>query len=142
MSSREPSKNNQHESPFPLKRRDLLRTGTLGIGSLALSHLLTKEVQADGLHHPPRAKNVIFLYMDGGPSQVDSFDPKPRLQKDHGKPFAMKIEPTQFNNIGKTLQSPWKFKRYGECGLPVSDLFPHVGRHADKLCVVRRLVGW
>jgi hypothetical protein len=83
---------------------------------------------------------VIFLYMDGGPSQVDTFDPKPRLQREHGRPFAMKMEPTQFNNNGLTLGCPWAFRRYGECGLPVSDLFPHVARHADDLAVVRSMV--
>ena len=68
-----------------INRRDLLRTGTLGIGSLALSHLLTNESQASGLHHPPRAKNVIFLHMVGGPSQMDTFDPKPELDKWDGR---------------------------------------------------------
>jgi hypothetical protein len=77
--------------------------------------------------------------MDGGPSQIDTFDPKPRLQKDHGKPFAMAIEPTQFNDNGSTLASPWKFRRHGESGIPVSDLFPHVARHVDSLAVVRSL---
>ena len=65
--------------------------------------------------------------MDGGPSQVDTFDPKPRLTPEHGQPFKMKMEPTQFNNNGNTLGCPWKFKQYGQSGMPVSDLFPHVG---------------
>ena len=90
-------------------------------------------------HFPPKVKNIIFLYMDGGVSQVDSFDPKPRLDKDNGKPFPSKIEPTQFNNIGKTLASPWKFKRYGKSGIPVSDLFPHMAQHADDLAVIRSM---
>ena len=90
-------------------------------------------------HFPAKAKSVIFLYMDGGVSQVDSFDYKPRLEKDNGKPFSAKINPTQFDNIGKTLKSPWNFKRYGQSGLNVSDLFPHVGEMADELCVVRSM---
>jgi hypothetical protein len=90
-------------------------------------------------HHKPRAKNVIFLYMDGGPSQVDTFDPKPRLEKEHGLPFKMKVQPTQFDNVGNTLKSPWKFRRYGESGIPVSDLFPHVGGCVDDLCVIRSM---
>lgn len=91
-------------------------------------------------HFAPKARNVIFLYMDGGPSQVDTFDPKPRLLAEHGKPFALKMEPTQFNNNGTTFGSPWKFERYGQCGTPVSDLFPHVARHVDDLAVVRSMV--
>ena len=86
-----------------------------------------------------KVKHVIYLYMDGGPSQVDTFDPKPRLAKENGQPFKMKIEPTQFNNIGKTLNSPWKFKQHGECGTPVSELFPHVARHVDDMAVIRSM---
>jgi hypothetical protein len=77
--------------------------------------------------------------MDGGVSQVDSFDPKPALEKWNGQPFPSAIEPTQFNNIGNTLASPWKFRQYGQCGLPVSDLFPLTARHADKLAVIRSM---
>ncbi|MHC5003336.1 MAG: DUF1501 domain-containing protein [Planctomycetota bacterium] len=130
----------------PLTRREMLLQCAGGFGAIALAGLL-RESEAAGTarggvirpHHVPRARNVIFLYMDGGPSQVDTFDPKPRLASENGEPFKMTIEPTQFNNNGRTLASPWRFRRYGECGLPVSDLFPHVGRHADKLCVVRSM---
>jgi len=90
-------------------------------------------------HFRPRARNVIFLYMDGGPSQMDTFDPKPLLTKEHGEPFKMKMEPTQFNNNGNTLGSPWKFKQYGQSGLWVSDLFKHVATCADELAVVRSM---
>src|SRR5690606_10545834 len=90
-------------------------------------------------HFPARARNVIFLYMDGGPSQVDTFDPKPRLDRDHGKPFPMKIEPTQFDNVGNTLASPWKFRQYGESGIPVSDLFPNIAQHVDRMAVIRSM---
>jgi len=118
-----------------------------GFGAVALNSLLadpafgkTKSPFAPrSTHHHPKAKSVIFLYMDGGVSQVDSFDYKPRLEKDHGKPFSAKINPTQFDNIGKTLKSPWSFKEYGQCGLNVSDLFPYVGEMADNLCVVRSM---
>ncbi len=91
-------------------------------------------------HYRPKARNIIFLYMDGGPSQVDTFDPKPRLQKESGQPFKMKIEPTQFDNIGNCLGSPWKFHPRGRSGIPISDLFPHVAECADDLCVVRSMV--
>ena len=71
---------------FPLTRRELLAQAANGFGALALAALQQEERPRGGLHHPAKAKNVIFLYMDGGPSQVDTFDPKPRLEKDHGKP--------------------------------------------------------
>jgi hypothetical protein len=91
-------------------------------------------------HFPPRALSVIFLYMDGGPSQVDTFDPKPRLDREHGQPIKVKTHPTQFNNVGNVLRSPWPFRRYGESGIPVSDLFPNVGRCVDDLAIVRSVV--
>jgi len=90
-------------------------------------------------HFAPKVRNIIFLYMDGGVSQVDSFDPKPLLTKEHGQPFKMRMEPTQFNNNGNTLGSPWQFKNYGQCAMPVSDLFPHVGQCADDLAVIRSM---
>ena len=78
--------------------------------------------------------------MDGGPSQVDTFDPKPRLDKEHGQPIKMKVPPTQFNNVGTVLKSPWAFKQRGQSGLWVSDLFPQVAEMADELCVIRSMV--
>ncbi|HSU67249.1 MAG TPA: DUF1501 domain-containing protein, partial [Tepidisphaeraceae bacterium] len=90
-------------------------------------------------HYRARAKNVIFLYMDGGPSQVDTFDPKPLLTKEHGQPFKIKMEPTQFNNNGNTLGCPWQFRPGGKSGIPVSDLFPFVRDCADDLCVIRSM---
>ncbi|NNF44543.1 MAG: DUF1501 domain-containing protein [Phycisphaerales bacterium] len=128
----------------------MLRRCASGFGSIALAGLLDdaafgRRLSASaspstlGLHHRPRARNIIFLYMDGGPSQVDTFDPKPRLQRENGEPFKMKMERTQFNDNGAVLGSPWKFRRYGKQGLPVSDLFPHVGQCADDLCVVRSM---
>jgi len=83
---------------------------------------------------------VIFLYMDGGPSQVDTFDPKPRLDREHGQPIKTKTHPTQFNNVGNVLKCPWRFRQYGESGIPVSDLFPHVARRVDDLAIVRSVV--
>lgn len=128
----------------------MLRQCGMGFGALALASMLPREslasiLRADATpsplpHFRPKAKAVIFLYMDGGPSQVDTFDPKPRLQAESGQPFKMQIAPTQFNDNGLTLGSPWKFRNYGQSGLPVSDLFPHVGACADDLCVVRSMV--
>ena len=88
-------------------------------------------------HFPARARRVIFLFMPGGPSQVDTFDPKPRLTRDHGKP-APKL---YLGQTRKLLASPWKFRKQGESGLEVSELFPHVGACVDRLCVIRSMVG-
>src|SRR5262249_52281326 len=127
----------------PLTRRDMLRRCANGFGAVALAALWADRAAAASLtHHPARARNVIFLYMDGGPSQVDTFDPKPLLEKYHGRdPHAVfKVEPTQFNNVGKVMASPWKFQRRGQSGLWVSDLFPHLAECVDELCVVRSMV--
>lgn len=129
----------------PPTRRQMLRQCANGFGALALSALLNEpafgaNTPAEKTHFPAKAKNVIFLFMDGGPSQVDTFDPKPRLDAEHGQPIKMKVPPTQFNNVGKVLKSPWPFKKRGKSGIPVSDLFPHVAECADDLAVVRSMV--
>jgi hypothetical protein len=124
-----------------------------GFGAVALAALLREpafgaaigetpvgSMSAKPGHHRPRVRSVIFLYMDGGPSQVDTFDPKPRLDREHGQPIKVKTHPTQFNNVGNVLRSPWKYRQYGESGIPVSDLFPHVARRADDLAVIRSVV--
>ena len=135
-------------------RREMLARCAGGFGAVALAALLAESQAgtsgaATGRRNPlapraphfgARARSVIFLYMDGGPSPVDTFDPKPRLRAEHGRPFAMKMEPTQFNNNGNTLGSPWKFHQYGRSGIPVSGLFPNVARHVDDLAVVRSMV--
>lgn len=132
----------------PRSRRSMLRDCAMGFGGLALAGLFAEQSQAElatnplaakPSHFKPRARSVIFLYMDGGPSQMDTFDPKPRLQAEHGLPFKMKMEPTQFNNNGNTLGSPWKFDRYGESGIAVSELFPQVATCADDLAVIRSM---
>jgi hypothetical protein len=91
-------------------------------------------------HFAAKATSVIFLFMDGGPSQVDTFDPKPRLDREHGQPIKVKTHPTQFNNVGNVLACPWKFRQYGESGIPVSDLFPHVATCVDDMAIVRSMV--
>lgn len=134
--------------PRPLTRRDMLGHCAGGFGTVALAALMHGSGHGNRLaygrpprpHYVPRARNIIFLYMDGGISQIDSFDPKPRLARDHGKPFAAPIEPTQFDNIGKVLKSPWRFRNYGQSGIAVSELFPHIARHVDKLTVIRSMV--
>src|SRR5207302_1538679 len=128
----------------PLTRRQMLRQCANGFGAVALATLLadpaygagTSSASQDPLrprpsHFKAKARNVIFLFMDGGPSQVDSFDPKPRLAREHGQSIKMKVPPTQFNNVGAVLQSPWRFRQYGQSGIPVSDLFPHIATCVD-----------
>lgn len=90
-------------------------------------------------HFAAKATSVIFLYMDGGPSQVDTFDPKPQLTKENGQPFKMKMEPTQFNSNGNTLGSLWQFQQYGQSGIPVSSLFPYVAQCVDDLAIIRSM---
>jgi hypothetical protein len=134
-----------------LSRREMLARCASGFGAVAFAALQAEQAEAaappqqggsPGLHHRARARQVIFLYMDGGPSQVDTFDPKPLLAKHTGEAPSklFKVEPTQFDNVGKVLPSPWKFSQHGDSGLPISSLFPHVARHADSLCVVRSMV--
>ena len=120
----------------PLTRRQMLRKTSCGFGSLALSGLLSQNSQA-GTGPPARAKSVILCYMSGGVSHLDSFDPKPRLKQLHGKPMPVKVERTQFNNNGKIFASPFSFKRCGQSGIPVSEIFPAIGEVIDEIAVVR-----
>jgi len=87
----------------------------------------------------PRAKSVIFLFMSGGVSAVDTFDPKPRLNALHGKPLPELVKPATFVTSGNVLASPWKFRPRGKSGLPVSELFPHMGACVDDLAVIRSM---
>lgn len=126
----------------PMTRRDMLASCANGFGLVALAALAAEDGRAaPATNHRPRARNVIFLYMDGGPSQVDTFDYKPLLAKYHGQDphKVFRVEPTQFDNVGKVLASPWKFRQHGDSGLWVSDLFPHVAECADDLTVIRSL---
>ena len=117
----------------------MLKRASHGFGWLALQAMMQQQAAAAFPHHKARAKHVILLFMDGGPSQVDTFDPKPLLRRDHGKPFNMKVEATQFDNIGTTFGSPFEFKQHGQSGLPMSSLFPHLAGCADDLCVIRSM---
>ena len=119
-------------------RREMLQQSALGFGSLALTSLLQAEnpLAAKRPHFRPRAKRVIFLFMKGGPSQVDTFEHKPLLQRDHGKPLPFDKPKVTFAKTGNLLASPWQFKPYGQCGHMVSELFPHVARHVDDICFI------
>ncbi len=126
-----------------MTRREMLLRCSNGFGAFALAALMGEPAFGSATrppHHRAKARSVIFLYMDGGPSQVDTFDPKPRLDREHGEPIKVKTHPTQFNNVGTVLRSPWKFRRYGQSGIPVSDLFPNVARCVDHLAIVRSMV--
>ena len=96
-----------------LRRREFMQRGAMGFGSVALTSLLNNEARGEALptHFPAKAKSVIFFYMDGGVSQVDSFDPKERLAKENGQKPKFKVDKTVFNNNGNILKSPWEFKR-------------------------------
>ncbi len=133
-----------------ISRRELLSQASMGFGMLALSSLMAEDMQAATSdagplavrkpHFPPKVKNVIFCYMSGAVSQVDSFDPnKPTLVKHGGEKMPFPLEKTGANNHGVIFPSPWGFKRYGGSGIEVNDLFPHIGACADDLCVIRSL---
>ena len=140
--------------PEMLSRRALFRRSALSFAALGLEGLLCDQAglfaasppTGDPLvprepHFPARAKRVIFLFMHGGVSHIDSFDPKPRLEKDHGKPMPLKRELSFSDNPGDLMKSPFEFRRYGGSGIPVSSLFPIVASCVDDLCVIRSMVG-
>ncbi len=129
----------------PVSRREMLRTTSTGFGMLALAGLMadpayagpSEEAGQQAPHFEPKVKSVIFCYMSGGLSHIDSFDPKPRLAKDAGQPMPFETARTMFNQDGNIMPSPWDFHRYGECGAPVSDLFPHIATCVDDIAIVR-----
>lgn len=130
-----------------LSRRDFLLRSSMGFGAIAFTGLAAYGSAAEPTqpktHFAPRAKRVIFLFMDGGVSQVDSYDPKPELTKRSGQPAKWRPDPlSQAVSAGrKWLGSPWKFQQYGQSGMWVSELFPHAAKVADELCVIRSMIG-
>ncbi len=131
--------------PSLISRRAALKRSAAGFGWLAASSLLAEKspspASAKSPHLAPRAKRVIFLFMKGGPSHMDTFDPKPLLDRDDGKPFPGAKPRVQFAATGELLKSPWKFQNHGQSGLPVSELFPHVAQCIDDLCILRSCHG-
>jgi hypothetical protein len=145
------------DGPFPFTRRQLLHASTLGVGSVALAWLLNRDrllaepakpdlerrrfdLTPKSPHYPPRAKAMISLFMQGGPSQVDLLDPKPELTRRDGQPFPGQLkydDPAHASS--KMLGSPWKFERHGECGTEVSELLPHLAEVVDDITVVRSM---
>jgi hypothetical protein len=134
-----------------LTRREWLRTSACGFGTIALSALLNEASARAGTrvaplapknpHFPARAQRVIFLFMHGGPSQVDTFDYKPLLVRDHGKPLPFSKPRVFSSSTGNLLKSPWSFRQYGQSGAWVSDLFPNVAQHVDDLCIINGMHG-
>ena len=133
-------------------RRELLQQTACGFGSLALAGMLNDSGTARAgqqaivnplaekiPHLPARAKRVIFIFMQGGPSQVDSYDYKPRLQADDGKKVEFKVARTRKVTPERVFRSPWNFKQYGECGQWVSELFPEMAKHVDDYCVIKSM---
>ena len=130
-----------------IARREFVAGCGVGAGSLALNSLLAEDAVpglAQGLpHHPATARTVIVLFMAGGPSQVDTFDPKPELAKLAGRDvpegLAKSVPKIKRAGLKNLMASAWKFHRHGESGIPISTLFPEVARHADDLCVIRSM---
>ena len=135
---------------FPLSRRRMLRRCGCGFGYLALTHLLADAAQTllaaesnplspKPTHFSARAKRIIFLFMHGGPSQVDTFDPKPLLVRDNGKLVPQDKAGGLIAANSKLLASPWEFQKHGQSGLEISSLFPEVAKFADSLCLIRSM---
>lgn len=131
-----------------LSRREMLRRCGTGIPLLGLAQLCALQ-SADAAssplslrepHFPARAKRVIFLFMSGGPSHVDLFDYKPALEKHNGQPLPFEKPKLERTKTGNLLASPWKFQRHGDSGIEISELLPHLSRHADDLCVIKSMV--
>jgi len=134
----------------PVSRRQALRAAGFGLGAVAAADLLAAEGTGSPLaarppQFPAKVKRVIHLFMNGGPSQIDTFDPKPEMAAHDGKqlPDSIKkrLQRTQLNRVGHVFHSPFRFDKHGQSGLDISELYPNVARHADDLCVVRSMVG-
>ena len=129
---------NRH--PSPLSRRDMLKGSSIGFGSLALNAMLTTESSSVPL--PPslaKAKRVIFLFMHGGPSTLDLFDPKESLEKNNGKPLPYDKPRIASSKTGNLLASPWNFKQHGQSGAWVSELLPNISSISDDLCFLNSM---
>ena len=135
-----------NSTPCGNTRREFLWQAGAGFAGLGLIDALTRdqafagELAAKPQHFPAKAKHCIFLFMNGGPSQVDTFDPKPDLTKWHGKKYSGPAEVgSNGRAIGHLTQTTFKFKNHGQSGLPISDIYPHLSAHADELCVIRSM---
>ena len=128
------------KSPSPKTRREMLKQSGAGFGGLALNALLSEESIASKLSPSlARTKRVIFLFMHGGPSTLDLFDPKEALNKDNGKPLPYDKPRIVSSKTGNLLASPWKFKRHGQSGASVSELLPNIASISDDLCFINSM---
>src|SRR5689334_6735285 len=132
----------------PRTRREWLCQMGGGFASLALIDLLSRDARAAAVnplaakapHFPAKAKHAVFLFMNGAPSHIDTFDPKPALTKLNGTPYKGSLVVGSNNRpVGFLMQSPFEFKHYGQSGLEISSVFPHTSRFADDLCVIRSM---
>jgi hypothetical protein len=133
-----------------MNRRHALFTFANGFGLIGLAGLLADQARANSdpadplaprkPHYPAKAKRLIFLFMSGGPSHVDLFDPKPKLQELAGKPLPFEQPKLVRTRTVNCLPSPWKFAKHGQAGIEISELFPHLAKQADRLCVLRGMV--
>jgi hypothetical protein len=124
-------------------RRQMLKHFANGFGMLGLANLFSSDLLASQIANPQfaaKAKRVIFLFMSGGPSHVDLFDPKPKLQAQSGKPLPFEMPKLVRTKTGNLLGSPYKFKKHGQSGIEVSELFPNVASCIDDICVIRSMV--
>ena len=129
-----------YKSPSPRTRREMLKQSGAGFGGLALNALLSEESIASKLSPSlARTKRVIFLFMHGGPSTLDLFDPKEALNKDNGKPLPYDKPRIVSSKTGNLLASPWKFKRHGQSGASVSELLPNIASISDDLCFINSM---
>ena len=129
-----------YKSPSPRTRREMLKQSGAGFGGLALNALLSEESIASKLSPSlARTKRVIFLFMHGGPSTLDLFDPKEALSKDNGKPLPYDKPRIVSSKTGNLLASPWKFKRHGQSGASVSELLPNIASISDDLCFINSM---
>jgi hypothetical protein len=133
-------------TPCGRSRRQFLWEAGCGFAGLALVDLLSRDQAVGGdvslpaAHFRPRAKHVVFLFMNGGPSQVDTFDPKPELDRMHGKSYSGPLAVgSNGRAVGHLTKSSFPFSKHGESGLPISSLYPQLAKHADDLCVVRSM---
>jgi len=123
-----------------MERRDFLRTIGAGFGMYGLAGVLdaANPLEVRPPHFPAKAKRIIYLFLNGGPSQVDTFDPKPMLDKYHGKPMPAGNLKTE-RKTGNLMRSPFEFRRCGKSGIEVSEIFPKVGTVIDDFCVIRSM---
>src|SRR5689334_11873927 len=131
-----------------ITRRQMLGRFANGFGMVALAGLLADEASAAPANplavkppqFSPKVKRIIFLFMSGGPSHVDTFDPKPRLNRDNGKPLPFEMPKLVRTKTGNLLPSPFAFKKHGQAGIEVSELFPNLASCVDDLCIIRSMV--